>query len=56
MVLIHGEIVHKSERNLSSNSRQIYTFHAIERENTVYSPDNWLQPTDNLPFPGVFEN
>ncbi|XP_057370870.1 phytanoyl-CoA dioxygenase domain-containing protein 1-like [Daphnia carinata] len=56
MVLIHGEVVHKSERNLSQNSRHIYTFHVIERENTTYSSDNWLQPTEKLPFPGVFDN
>ncbi|KAI9564545.1 hypothetical protein GHT06_008284 [Daphnia sinensis] len=56
MVLIHGEVVHKSERNLSQNSRHIYTFHVIERENTIYSSDNWLQPTEKLPFPGVFDN
>lgn len=56
MVLIHGEIVHKSERNLSPNSRHIYTFHVIERENTTYSAENWLQPTKELPFPGVYDN
>ena len=56
-VLIHGEVVHKSERNLSPHSRHIYTFHVIERAGgTVYSADNWLQPTEALPFPGLFEN
>jgi len=54
-VLIHGEVVHKSERNESSKSRHIYTFHAIERANgTVYSKDNWLQPTPTLPFPSLY--
>lgn len=56
LVLIHGEVVHKSERNASPNSRQIYTFHIIERQNTKYSPDNWLQPTEAFPFPGLFDN
>lgn len=56
LVLIHGEVVHKSERNLSEYSRHAYTFHAIERAETVYSTDNWLQPTDQLPFPGVLDN
>jgi phytanoyl-CoA hydroxylase len=27
LVLIHGNVLHKSERNLSSRSRFIYTFH-----------------------------
>lgn len=27
LVLIHGNILHKSEQNLSKNSRWIYTFH-----------------------------
>ena len=27
LVLIHGNILHKSEKNLSANSRFIYTFH-----------------------------
>jgi len=53
-VLIHGEVVHKSERNRSSLSRHVYTFHVIERaDNTVYSKDNWLQPTENFNFPGL---
>jgi len=53
-VLIHGEVVHKSERNKSSKSRHVYTFHVIERANgAVYSKENWLQPTPNLPFPSL---
>lgn len=27
LVLIHGNLLHKSEKNLSANSRFIYTFH-----------------------------
>merc|ERR1712071_603933 len=37
-VLIHGEVVHKSERNRSSLSRHVYTFHVIERPITLFIP------------------
>ena len=43
LVLIHGNLLHKSERNLSGKSRFIYTFHVIEGEND-YDGRNWLQP------------
>ncbi|KAF2746683.1 phytanoyl-CoA dioxygenase family protein [Sporormia fimetaria CBS 119925] len=43
LVLIHGNILHKSERNLSGKSRYIYTFHLIEGEEN-YDEKNWLQP------------
>lgn len=45
LVLIHGNLLHKSERNLSERSRFIYTFHVIEGENE-YDERNWLQPPD----------
>ena len=43
LVLIHGNILHKSERNVSGKSRFIYTFHVIEGEQR-YDARNWLQP------------
>lgn len=43
LILIHGNLLHKSERNLSKKSRFIYTFHVIEGENS-YDEQNWLQP------------
>lgn len=43
LVLIHGNVLHKSEKNLSEKSRFIYTFHCIEGENE-YDRLNWLQP------------
>ncbi|KAG0165068.1 hypothetical protein DFQ28_009093 [Apophysomyces sp. BC1034] len=49
LVLIHGSVVHQSPINRSSDSRFIYTFHVIEGE-ADYPSDNWLQPTDNMPF------
>jgi phytanoyl-CoA hydroxylase len=43
LVLIHGNLLHKSEKNLSQRSRNIYTFHVIEGENE-YEAGNWLRP------------
>ena len=45
LVLIHGNLLHKSEKNISLKSRQIYTFHVIEGENE-YDEKNWLQPPE----------
>ncbi|CAF9917326.1 MAG: hypothetical protein ALECFALPRED_011105 [Alectoria fallacina] len=45
LVLIHGNLLHKSERNLIGKSRFIYTFHVIEGEND-YDGRNWLQPPE----------
>ncbi|KAK5075269.1 hypothetical protein LTS08_001648 [Lithohypha guttulata] len=42
LVLIHGNILHKSEKNLSQKGRIIYTFHCIEGCET-YDERNWLQ-------------
>ncbi|KAH7376139.1 phytanoyl-CoA dioxygenase family protein [Plectosphaerella cucumerina] len=44
LVLIHGNLLHKSERNTSQKGRIIYTFHVIEHEGTNYDEKNWLQP------------
>jgi len=43
LVLIHGNILHKSEKNTSGKSRNIYTFHVIEGDQK-YDRRNWLQP------------
>lgn len=43
LVLIHGNLLHKSERNLSKKGRMIYTFHMIEG-GAEYDERNWLQP------------
>ncbi|KAL8780228.1 MAG: hypothetical protein Q9213_006573 [Squamulea squamosa] len=45
LVLIHGNLLHKSEKNLSGKSRFIYTFHVIEGENE-YDKRSWLQPPE----------
>ncbi|KAH8893381.1 phytanoyl-CoA dioxygenase [Thozetella sp. PMI_491] len=44
LVLIHGNLLHKSEKNLSQKGRIIYTFHVIEGEGREYDKRNWLQP------------
>lgn len=45
LVLIHGNILHKSEKNLSQKGRIIYTFHIIEGvDDREYDGRNWLQP------------
>ncbi|ORY46615.1 phytanoyl-CoA dioxygenase family protein [Rhizoclosmatium globosum] len=49
LVLIHGQVLHKSGHNRSGKSRNIYTFHMIEGE-SPYAPDNWLLPTPEMPF------
>ncbi|KAK4626984.1 Phytanoyl-CoA dioxygenase domain-containing protein 1 [Fulvia fulva] len=43
LVLIHGNLLHKSERNTSLKGRMIYTFHMIEGGHR-YDERNWLQP------------
>lgn len=56
LVLIHGNILHKSEKNVSGKSRFIYTFHVIEGEQR-YDERNWLQPPEKgfsrLPGEGI---
>ncbi|KAG2210355.1 hypothetical protein INT47_003340 [Mucor saturninus] len=49
LVLIHGNVIHKSAPNYSKHSRYIYTFHVIEG-NAHYPADNWLQPQGDTPF------
>ncbi|KAF1948995.1 phytanoyl-CoA dioxygenase family protein [Byssothecium circinans] len=45
LALIHGNILHKSEKNVSGKSRFIYTFHIIEGDQK-YDERNWLQPPE----------
>jgi len=55
LVLIHGSVLHKSERNTSEKTRYAYTFHMIESAPpTVYDEKNWLQPTKEMPFTKLF--
>ncbi|KZT58596.1 phytanoyl-CoA dioxygenase [Calocera cornea HHB12733] len=55
LVLIHGSVLHKSERNTSQATRYAYTFHMIDSEPYAkYDEKNWLQPTKELPFSKLF--
>nr|XP_025966609.1 phytanoyl-CoA dioxygenase domain-containing protein 1 isoform X2 [Dromaius novaehollandiae] len=54
LILIHGEVVHKSELNKSELSRHAFTFHVMEAKDTSWSKENWLQPTPELPFPSLY--
>lgn len=49
LLLIHGNLLHKSGKNTSEKSRFIYTFHLIEGKN-VYDGRNWLQPAEGKGF------
>jgi len=54
-VFISGRVHHRSNANKSQRSRHAYTFHVLESEGVAYSPENWLQPTEALPFPPLYE-
>ncbi|CAI4227158.1 unnamed protein product [Auanema sp. JU1783] len=54
LILIHGLVVHKSEANRSDKSRHAYTFHVMEKKNTAWSPDNWLQRPDGYEFKDLY--
>lgn len=55
LILIHSQVVHRSDPNKSNKSRHAYTFHVIETDKTEWSKDNWLQPPENKPFPILYE-
>ncbi|KAI0305528.1 phytanoyl-CoA dioxygenase [Multifurca ochricompacta] len=56
LVLIHGSVLHKSERNTSAKTRFAYTFHMIESPPyAVYDEKNWLQPTEAMPFSRILD-
>jgi len=55
LVLIHGQVFHKSERNQSSKPRHAYTFHIIEMEGSTYSKENWLQAPEGTQLPRLFQ-
>ena len=55
-VIIDGLVVHQSDVNRSKNGRPIYTFHIFDGSGRQWDPLNWLQPTQNLPFPSLYDN
>merc|ERR1740128_1427738 len=54
LVLIHGQVYHKSERNTSTKPHHAYTFHVIEMQGSTYSKENWLQPAEGKELPRLF--
>ena len=50
LVLLDGNVVHKSYRNTSQRSRNAFTFHLYEGEGSEWSSTNWNQPTDKGTF------
>ena len=50
LVLIDGDVVHKSYPNTSSRSRNAFTFHLYEGEGANWGATNWNQPTDKGTF------
>ncbi|EIM83067.1 phytanoyl-CoA dioxygenase [Stereum hirsutum FP-91666 SS1] len=56
LVIIHGSVLHKSERNRSEKTRFAYTFHMIETPPyATYDEKNWLQPTKEMPFSRILD-
>eukprot|EP01090_Pellita_catalonica_P010661 TRINITY_DN22094_c0_g1_i1.p1 TRINITY_DN22094_c0_g1~~TRINITY_DN22094_c0_g1_i1.p1 ORF type:complete len:309 (-),score=44.10 TRINITY_DN22094_c0_g1_i1:756-1649(-) len=51
LILMHGNLVHKSFPNTSTKSRHAFTLHIIDGA-AQYPTDNWLQNTDKSPFAG----
>jgi len=50
LVLIDGDVVHKSYANTSERSRNAFTFHLYEGEGANWGATNWNQPTDKGTF------
>ncbi|XP_014245544.1 phytanoyl-CoA dioxygenase domain-containing protein 1 [Cimex lectularius] len=48
-IVIHGDVVHKSECNKTTKARPAYTFHVMD-VSSQYSPDNWLQSPQGFPL------
>lgn len=51
LVVLHGQLPHRSAANRSARSRQAYTLHLIDGTAT-YSADNWLQRAADMPLRG----
>uniref|UniRef100_A0A1I8B1T7 Phytanoyl-CoA dioxygenase n=1 Tax=Meloidogyne hapla TaxID=6305 RepID=A0A1I8B1T7_MELHA len=57
LLLIHGNVLHKSEKNTSNSQRHVYAFHLIDLdENDKWKNTNWLQENNEYKFPELFKN
>lgn len=50
LVLLDGDVVHKSYSNTSDKPRNAFTFHLYEGEGADWGVTNWNQPTDKGTF------
>ena len=50
LILLHGQLPHRSDPNTSDRSRHAYTLHLVDG-GAEYPADNWLQRPD-LPLRG----
>jgi phytanoyl-CoA hydroxylase len=51
LIVLHGQLPHRSAANRSPRSRQAYTLHLIDGA-ARYSADNWLQRAPDMPLRG----
>jgi phytanoyl-CoA hydroxylase len=51
LVLLHGQLPHRSGANISDRSRQAYTLHVIDGFKS-YPSDNWLIRSESFPLRG----
>ena len=51
LVLLHGQLPHRSGPNRSAHSRHAYALHLIDGM-CHYGPDNWLRRGADLPLRG----
>ena len=56
-VIIDGLVVHRSGPNKSDYPRPVYTFHMFDQASgKTWNKLNWLQPTEQLKFPSLYDN
>lgn len=51
VIMLHGNLVHRSFSNLSNESRHAFTLHLVDGR-CQYSEQNWLQRPPEMPFQG----
>lgn len=54
LIVLHGLLPHRSNKNVSARSRHAYTLHITEAA-ADYPPDNWLQRAPGFPARGFAE-
>jgi ectoine hydroxylase-related dioxygenase (phytanoyl-CoA dioxygenase family) len=55
VVLLHGSLVHMSEKNSSQKSRHAYTFHVVDKH-SLYAEHNWLHVSPSSPLALQYPN